>query len=187
MNDSRTYGNLQAAASATRPVSKRDARRQIEVEESLETLSRYLDDFVRIPGVGWRFGIDSLAGLIPGFGDTATTLVSFYILASAVRYRVPKVTILRMALNIAIDYIVGIIPFVGDLFDFAWKSNKMNMDLLRSRATVTVEEAKQGAGKSDWLFVGGIMLVLLLILFGSIAASIYVLSVALQSIQSVMY
>ncbi|HEX8567288.1 MAG TPA: DUF4112 domain-containing protein [Pyrinomonadaceae bacterium] len=185
MNDLRTYGNLQTAASPQ--VSKRDVRRQVEVEESLETLSRWLDDLIRIPGVGWRFGIDSLVGLVPGVGDTATTLVSFYILASAVRYRVPKITILRMALNIAIDYIVGIIPFVGDLFDFAWKSNKMNMDLLKQRATVTVEEAKRGASKSDWLFVGGIMLVLLLILFGSIAASIYVLSAAWQSIQTVMY
>jgi hypothetical protein len=185
MNDLRTYGNLQTASSS--PVSKRDTRKQAEVEESLETLSRWLDDLVRIPGVGWRFGIDSLVGLIPGVGDTATTLVSFYILASAVRYRVPKVTILRMALNIAIDYLVGIIPFLGDLFDFAWKSNKMNIDLLKQRATVTAEEAKRGASKSDWLFVGGIMLVLLLILFGSIAASIYVLSAAWQSIQTVMY
>jgi hypothetical protein len=186
MNDLRTYGNLQTAASAL-PVSKRDPRKQAEVEESLETLSHWLDDLVRIPGVGWRFGLDSLVGLVPGVGDTATTLVSFYILASAVRYRVPKVTILRMALNIAIDYLVGIIPFLGDLFDFAWKSNKMNIDLLKQRATVTAEEAKRGAKKSDWLFVGGIMLVLLLILFGSIAASIYVLSVAWQSIQTVMY
>lgn len=186
MNDSRTYGNLQTAASP-RPISKRDGRRQAEVEESLETLSRWLDDVIRIPVVGWRFGLDSLAGLIPGVGDTATTLVSFYILAAAVRYRVPKITILRMALNIAIDYLVGIIPFLGDLFDFAWKSNKMNMNLLRSRATVTAEEAKRGARTSDWLFVGGIMIVLLLILFGSIAASIYVLSVAWQSIERVMY
>jgi hypothetical protein len=185
MNDLRTSGSLQTAA--TLPISKREARKQVEVEESLETLSRWLDDVIRIPGVGWRFGIDSLAGLIPGIGDTATTLVSFYILASAVRYRVPKVTILRMALNIAIDYIVGIIPFVGDLFDFAWKSNRMNMDLLKNRATVTAEEAKQGARTSDWLFVGGVMLVLLLVLFGSIAASIYVLSAAWQSIQTVMY
>lgn len=187
MNDSRTYGNLQAAASATHPVTKKELRREREVEESLETLSRWLDDLIRIPGVGWRFGLDSLVGLIPGVGDTATTLVSFYILASAVRYRVPKVTILRMALNIAIDYLVGIVPVVGDLFDFAWKSNKMNMELLKSRATVTAEEAKRGARTSDWLFVGGIIVVLLMILFGSIAASIYVLSVAWGSIQSVMY
>jgi hypothetical protein len=166
---------------------KRNAQQQVQIEESLETLSRYLDGLFRIPGTGWRFGLDSLVGLIPGVGDTATTLVSFYVLAAAVRYRVPKITILRMALNIAIDYLVGIIPFLGDLFDFAWKSNKMNIDLLKQRATVTAEEAKRGAKKSDWLFVGGIMLVLLLILFGSIAASIYVLSVAWQSIQTVMY
>ncbi|HYP50388.1 MAG TPA: DUF4112 domain-containing protein [Pyrinomonadaceae bacterium] len=186
MNDLRTYENLQAATAAP-SLPKRNAQQQVQIEESLETLSRYLDGLFRIPGTGWRFGLDSLVGLIPGVGDTATTLVSFYVLAAAVRYRVPKITILRMALNIAIDYLVGIIPFLGDLFDFAWKSNKMNIDLLKQRATVTAEEAKRGARKSDWLFVGGIMLVLLLILFGSIAASIYVLSVAWQSIQTVMY
>src|SRR5918992_6343141 len=96
--------------------------RDIKIDESLERLGWLMDDLIRIPGLNWRIGLDALVGLIPGFGDTASSLVSFYILAAAVRYRVPKVTILRMALNIAIDYLVGIIPFVGDLFDFAWKS-----------------------------------------------------------------
>ena len=185
MNDLRTYGDLRAADPAL-PLSKREARRQVEVEESLETLSRWLDDLVRIPIVGWRFGLDSLVGLIPGVGDTATTLVSFYVLAAAVRYRVPKITILRMALNIAIDYVLGAIPLLGDLFDFAWKSNKMNIELLKERATVSATEAKT-ASASDWLFVGSLMLVLLLILFGSIAAGIYILSVAWESISRTMY
>ena len=162
-------------------MSRRDERRQVEIEESLETLSRYLDGLFRIPGLGWRFGLDSLIGLIPGAGDTATTLVSFYILAAAVRYRVPKITILRMALNIAIDYLVGAIPFVGDLFDFVWKSNKKNMDLLRERATVSAADAKSGR-TSDWLFVGGIMIGLLFILFSSIYVSYLILNTIFQQI-----
>jgi hypothetical protein len=165
----------------TTTMSRGDERRQVEIEESLETLSRYLDGLFRIPGVGWRFGLDSLIGLIPGAGDTATTLVSFYILAAAVRYRVPKVTILRMALNIAIDYLVGAIPFVGDLFDFVWKSNKMNMDLLRERATVSAADAKRGR-TSDWIFVGGIMIGLLFILFSSIYVSYLILSTIFQQL-----
>jgi hypothetical protein len=180
MNEIQTFGNLQPA------ISKRDEHKKAEVEESLETLSHWLDDVVRIPGLGWRFGLDSIVGLIPGVGDTATTLVSFYILAAAVRYRVPKITILRMALNIAIDYVVGAIPLVGDLFDFAWKSNRINMNLLRTRATVSADEAKS-AKTSDWLFVGAIMLVLLLILFGSIAVSIYLLSILWQSLFQPLY
>jgi hypothetical protein len=160
----RNFGNL----------TRKDARREVEIEKSLEQLSYWLDDLIRIPGLGWRFGLDALVGLIPGFGDAATTIASFYILVAAIRYRVPKITILRMALNLAIDYAIGSIPFVGDAFDFVWKANKMNMNLLRQRATVSAAEAKQ-ASFSDWLFVGAIILFLIVILIGSIVLTVIVL------------
>ncbi len=131
-----------------------------------------MDDLIRIPGLGWRFGLDALVGLIPGFGDTATSLVSFYILASAVRYRVPKVTLLRMGLNLGIDYLVGSLPLVGDLFDAWWKSNQMNVELLSKRATVSANEARKGK-ISDWLFVGLIILLLAGLAMGAAAVSIY--------------
>ena len=76
---------------------------QVEIEQSLDQLSRWMDGLFRIPGIGWRFGLDALVGLIPGIGDTATTVVSFYILAAGVRYRVSKATLLRMGFNIAVD------------------------------------------------------------------------------------
>ena len=103
-----------------------------------------MDDLFRVPVLGWRFGLDALIGLVPGLGDTTTALVSFYILAAAVRYRVPKITMLRMGLNIGIDYVFGSLPFVGDLADAWWKSNQKNLDLLRRRATVSAEEAREG-------------------------------------------
>jgi hypothetical protein len=133
-----------------------------------------MDDMFRVPVLGWRFGLDALIGLIPGFGDTSTSLVSFYILAAAVRYRVPKITLLRMGMNIGIDYLVGSLPIVGDLADAWWKSNRMNLDLLRKRATVTAAEARSGKA-SDWLFVGGIILGLTALAIGSAAVSLYIL------------
>lgn len=144
------------------------------VETSLERLSWLMDDLFRVPVLGWRFGLDALIGLIPGFGDTATSLVSFYILAAAVRYRVPKVTLARMGLNIAFDYLAGSIPFVGDLADAAWKSNHKNIDLLKKRATVSAEEARSGR-MSDWLFVGGIILGLIALALASAFVSLYLL------------
>lgn len=146
----------------------------VEVERGLERLSYLLDGLFRIPGTGWRFGLDALIGLIPGVGDTLTSFAGFYILAAGVRYRVPKVTLLRMGLNIAIDYVFGIVPVLGDLFDFAWKSNEMNLDLIRKRATVSADEAKKGK-KSDWLFVGLIILILVLLFIGSVFLALYVL------------
>lgn len=133
-----------------------------------------MDDLFRVPVLGWRFGLDALIGLVPGLGDTSTTLVSFYILASAVRYRVPKITLLRMGLNIGIDYVVGSLPVIGDLADAWWKSNRMNLELLQKRATVSAEEARSGKA-SDWLFVGGIIVGLAALAIASATVSIYLL------------
>ncbi|HYY94143.1 MAG TPA: DUF4112 domain-containing protein [Pyrinomonadaceae bacterium] len=111
---------------------------------------------------------------LAGVGDFATTAVSLYILAAGVRYRVPKVTLLRMGANIAVDYLLGSIPVVGDIFDAAWKSNQMNVELLRRRAAVSAEEAARGR-TSDWLFLAGIVLVLLILFFATLALSLWLL------------
>ena len=138
------------------PFERRPLVQQPRVEKSLDRLAWVLDDLFRIPVLGWRFGLDAVIGLIPGFGDTSTALFSFYILVSAVRYRVPKITLLRMGLNIALDYVAGSLPIVGDLADAWWKANQKNVALLKERATVSADEARKGK-LSDWLFVGGII------------------------------
>lgn len=147
-----------------------ERQKQIEVEKGLDDLAFYLDGLFRIPGTGWRFGLDALIGLIPNVGDTLTTFASFYILLAGVRYGVPKITLLRMAFNIGLDYIVGAIPFVGDAFDFIWKANQQNMDLIRARAS------GHGKGKtSDYVFVLGLIGLLIAILIGSIITSAFIL------------
>jgi hypothetical protein len=144
------------------------------VDQSIERLSWLMDDLFRIPVLGWRFGLDAIVGLIPALGDTTTSLASLYILASAVRYRVPKITLLRMGLNIAIDYAVGSVPGVGDLFDAWWKSNQMNVALLKRRARVSAAQSETGKA-SDWLFVGAIIVGLIGLAIGSAAISVFLL------------
>jgi hypothetical protein len=156
----------------TRPRLELD--RRVQIDDSLQRLSWLMDDLIKVPGLGWRFGLDALVGLIPGLGDTATSLVSFYVLASAVRYGVPKVTLLRMGMNIGIDYVVGSFPLVGDLFDAWWKSNQRNVALLSERATVSAAEAREGK-ISDWLFVGLIILLLAGLAVGAAAVSLFFL------------
>jgi hypothetical protein len=158
-------------AAATTPARRHT---QVEIEQSLDQLSRWMDGLFRIPGTGWRFGLDAIVGLIPGVGDTVSTLTGFYILAAGVRYRVSKVTLLRMGVNIGVDYLFGAIPVVGDIFDMAWKSNQRNVELLRRRATVSAEDAHSGR-TSDWLFVGLVMLALLALLVGSITILWFIL------------
>jgi hypothetical protein len=145
-------------------------RKPVEIEQGLDNLALYLDGLFRIPGTGWRFGLDALIGLIPNVGDTLTSFASFYILVAGVRYGVPKITLLRMAFNIGLDYVVGTIPFIGDAFDFIWKANKQNMDLIRTRAT-----GRDVGTTGDYLFVFGIIGILILVLVGSILISLYII------------
>jgi len=155
----------------------------LTIDKNTERLGWLLDDLFTVPVLGWRFGLDALVGLIPGIGDTGTALASFYILASAVRHGVPKITLLRMGMNIGIDYLLGSVPLVGDVADAWWKSNKKNIALLRRGATVSAEDAR-AAKMSDWIFVGGIIVVLVALAIGSAVVSIYLLSKLLRGFPS---
>ena len=97
----------------------------------LKTLSTLMDSQFRGP-FGWRFGLDGILGLIPVVGDLATTAVSIFILAQASRLGCSASTISRMAINIAIENIVDMIPGVGNIFDFFWKANNKNIQILES-------------------------------------------------------
>lgn len=143
---------------------------RVQIERELEVLAQIMDNQFAIPVLGWRFGMNAIIDLVPGIGDIATSLVAVYVLISAVRYRVPKITLLRMGINIGIYFLVGLIPWVGDLFDAWWKPNIRNLKLLHSRATVSAEDAHKGRA-SDWWFVGAIVTVLLAMLCGSMALS----------------
>ncbi len=164
------YQEIELARRPPHPVLRPTA---VQVERELEVISQLMDNQFRVPVIGWRFGLNAVIDLIPEFGDIATTIVALYILVAAVRYRVPKITLLRMGVNIGIYFIGGLVPLAGDLFDAWWKPNIRNINLLRSRATVSAEEARRGR-TSDWLFVALIVGTLLALLFGSIALTIFI-------------
>jgi Domain of unknown function (DUF4112) len=129
-------------------------------DRNLDTLRRWaalLDHAFRVPGTSIRFGLDPILGLFPGIGDLATPILSVLILVHGARARVPKVVLGRMVLNALIDFGVGAIPVLGDLFDFAWKSNDWNLALLERHARPGVR-----ATRGDWIFVIGCIAVLLL-------------------------
>ena len=138
-------------------------------------LSRLLDNVFEVPGLGWRFGLDPILGLIPGLGDLASMLASIYILGIASKSGVPRITLLRMGLNVGIDALVGSLPIVGDMFDLWWKANQKNVDLLR-RETATPNSPTRQARRGDWLFVGAILLVLAGLLCLSAFVSFQILS-----------
>jgi uncharacterized protein DUF4112 len=105
-------------------------------------LSYLLDEQFRIPGTGYRLGLDGLLGLLPGVGDIIGTLLSVYVLFEAMQIGVPRTTLLRMVANIALDTVVGAIPVLGDVFDVVWKANKKNAALLSAYLTSEAREKR---------------------------------------------
>lgn len=120
-------------------------------DTSLARLRRYaywLDSGIRIPGLRWRIGLDSILGLVPGIGDTAGAVLGGWVFVEAVRLGVPAPTLARMLINLALDSTVGAVPVLGDLFDFVWKANIRNIELLERHQHDPVR-----AGRSDRVFV----------------------------------
>jgi hypothetical protein len=89
-----------------------------------------LDDSVRIPGLGVRFGLDAVIGLVPGLGDLAGAILSGYVVLLGARLGAPRSVVLRMLGNVAVETVVGSVPLLGDLFDVGWKANLRNVALL---------------------------------------------------------
>jgi hypothetical protein len=96
----------------------------------IRKLSTLLDTAFTIPGTSFKIGLDPLIGLLPGGGDLITTILSAYLLIEAHKLGVPSSLMLRMIANVIIDALIGAIPVLGDIFDFAWRSNTRNLKLL---------------------------------------------------------
>lgn len=118
-----------------------------ETIRSLDNLAYWLDSAIRVPGTNWRIGFDGLIGLIPGVGDLIAGALSSYLVAQALRLGAPVSILFRMALNVLLEVIVGVIPVVGDVFDFAFKANKRNVVLLQNY----LSDQNETVSQSRWI------------------------------------
>ncbi len=125
----------------------------------IETLAKLMDAQFRVPGTNMRFGLDGIIGLIPGAGDMSTFAVSSYMLWIMAHNGASGYVMTRMILNVLIDALVGSIPLLGDLFDFAFKANMRNMRLMQ-------QHYKEGRhrGSAGKVIIPVIILLLLIIL-----------------------
>lgn len=131
----------------------------------------FLDSAFQVPGTRFRFGLDPIVGLLPGAGDLVTGFFSVMILLHSVRLRIPKVVIARMMVNIGLDLLTGAVPLLGDLFDAAFKANLRNLALLERHARPGVPPER-----SDYVFVGVCVAVLVLLAAVPLAIAWWVLS-----------
>ncbi|OUL29012.1 hypothetical protein BV372_24025 [Nostoc sp. T09] len=98
----------------------------------LRQISRLMDNVITVPGTQVSVGLDPILGLLPIGGDVVGVILSGYIVVEAARLGASRATLGRMVFNIIIDGLVGSIPMLGDLFDFAWKANTLNIQLLEN-------------------------------------------------------
>ena len=141
---------------------------------ALQRFATLMDEAVAIPGTNRRVGLDAALGLIPGVGDVIAGVLSAWIVIGALRHRVPMPKVLRMLFNILLDIIIGAIPILGDVFDFLFEENMMNLALLmRHRDASRPPRTIAQIGGAAVLVVGVILVVALAVLAGSIAAVIW--------------
>jgi len=133
----------------------------------VERIAYLMDSQFRLPGTRFRFGLDPLLGLVPIVGDLSTTVVSIALLLTMLRHGASGAIVVRMALNILIDTVVGAIPILGNVFDFTFKSNERNVALLRRHYA---EGRHAGSGKGlVALLLLGFVVVSGLVAWGSVA------------------
>ncbi len=148
------------------PVLDEEQERQREqVRAFADGIARFLDSVIQIPGTSIRIGLDPLLGLIPGVGDVIANLIGSTILFLAAQLQVPKIVMVRMALNMGLNTILGAIPGIGDLFSIWFRSNLKNAELLRRYTSKRTTRATPG----DWLFVTGLLVGTLAIVIGTFA------------------
>lgn len=95
-------------------------------------MAKLLDAQFEIAGI--KVGWDAIIGLVPVAGDVATALIGVYPLHVARKHKLGRTVQARMAANLLIDWAVGAIPVVGDLFDIGFKANLKNLKLLEKAA-----------------------------------------------------
>jgi len=154
-----------------------EEKKRASLEALFKWLAIIMDGLLRVPGTKFRFGLNPLIDLVPGIGDVSAAFVSTSVLVYAVTRGLPKILLARMALNILINEVVGIVPVLGSVFAFWFRANKRNYELLQRHI-----ELPNRARKSDWIFV----LAVLGLLIGIIFAGLLVTFLVLQAIANLL-
>lgn len=142
----------------------------------IERLTRFMDDGIRVPIIGFRFGMDAIVGMIPGIGDFITFGISGLMVLAMARKGVSLGVLLRMVFNILMDTAIGEIPVVGDIFDFFYKANRRNLNILKKH---------QGQLKNDgsnWFSVMIVFVLLAAIFAGMILSTMFMVGFVWEKI-----
>jgi hypothetical protein len=131
----------------------------------IEAISTFLDSQFRLPGTDFRFGLDPILGLIPFGGSAASFAISAGLLLTMVKYGVSRKVLILMLGNLLLDATLGSIPVAGNIFDFFFKANQRNVNLLKRH----YQEGKYtGSGTGILIAIAlALLLILALVIYGT--------------------
>ena len=180
--EKRRAGNYRGAAvgSVIETEIKREAGSDLAAQRLriARFLADLLDQRITIPGTSIRVGLDPILGLVPGVGDLLANVTGSAILLIAAQFNIPKIVLLRMGLNIAINSMIGAIPIFGDIFSIWFRSNVKNVQLLEHYAGARHRRSTVGHG----LFVISLLAGLLVIIFGILAGLAWLIGQFIDSV-----
>jgi hypothetical protein len=117
----------------------------------VDQLADLMDSRFSLPGTRFRFGLDPILGLIPGVGDAVSLAISGLLISYMYRQGASRKALIKMIGNVLLDAIIGSIPILGNIFDFAYKANDRNIRIMKEH----YQQGKhQGSGTGTLILIG---------------------------------
>jgi len=101
------------------------------VRQRIEAMERVLERAFTIPGTRRKIGLDVILDLVPIVGDTAAAVMGAWLVWEARNLGMSKWHLARMAGNVGVDWLLGLIPFIGAIPDFFFRSNTRNLRIVK--------------------------------------------------------
>lgn len=101
------------------------------VRQRVVALEHLLEGLVTIPGINRKIGLDVMFDIIPAAGTTAGAALGAYMLWEARNLGMSRGQMARMVGNIGIDFALGLIPWIGAIPDFLFRSNTRNLKIIK--------------------------------------------------------
>jgi hypothetical protein len=109
----------------------RIARHPAAVRQRIEAMEMVLESAFTIPGTSRKIGLDVLLDIVPIVGGTAAAAMGGWLIWEARNLGMSRWQLARMAGNVGLDWLLGLIPFIGAIPDFFFRSNTRNLRIVK--------------------------------------------------------
>jgi hypothetical protein len=109
----------------------RIGRDPASVRQRIGAMEMVLERAFLVPFIGRRIGLDVLLDIVPIVGGTVAAAMGGWLIWEARNLGMSKWHLLRMAGNVGLDWLLSLIPFIGAIPDFFFRSNTRNVRIVR--------------------------------------------------------